>query len=570
MIPPVSTPQTRAAAIDGYIAFLETCQEGGYKAGYDAAIRAGATEEAADAEGRKEAAAAGVEGERWLGQNDLFYLLVFILNRGDVNRDWLFDRCREVQAEPDEVLHLWARFHFKSSIITFGLTVMEVLNDPEITIAIFSDTNKTAQKFLEQIKREFETNDRLKLLYPEVLYARPDKESPLWSIEKGIVVRRTGNPKEATIEAHGLVDGMPTGMHYRLRVYDDLVTVNTITSDEMMAKVTMRMEMSEALTVEGGGRRRFIGTTYHPLDSYAALKKKGGVKIITHPATHNGKDDGKPVFLSHRELAKHRIDMGPHVFASQMLMNPAAGVIVGFNEDWLRYWDPARYRNGMFNIYIIVDPSSGRKAKDKKNDFTTMWVIGLGQDKHYYIIDMIRARLTLSQRCETLFDLVATYEPLHVGYEEYGMQADIEYITLEQERRLFRFKIVPLGGQVPKPQRIAGLTTIFEQTKIIIPRSLTHADAQGHAYDPIATFLDEEYRPYPLVTHDDALDGLARILDPAMAMTWPLPANPDEAQPDEGVYPGAATRQRGLPLHALHQATRNVGRGDVGSRWMGG
>lgn len=41
------------------------------------------------------------EAEAHLGRVDLFYLLVCILGRKDANRDWLFDRCREVQAEPD-------------------------------------------------------------------------------------------------------------------------------------------------------------------------------------------------------------------------------------------------------------------------------------------------------------------------------------------------------------------------------------------------------------------------------------------------------------------------------------
>jgi len=52
--------------------------------------------------------AAHRELQRRLVLTDLFFLLVFVLDRQDINRDWLYARCREVEAAPDGYLDLWA------------------------------------------------------------------------------------------------------------------------------------------------------------------------------------------------------------------------------------------------------------------------------------------------------------------------------------------------------------------------------------------------------------------------------------------------------------------------------
>jgi hypothetical protein len=158
---------------------------------------------------------------RTLGQLDRYYLGVFLCNRHDMLHPWVYERCRDVESERDRRLDLWARFHYKSTIITFLGCVQEILCNPDITIGILSYSAKQAKPFLRQIMQELESNEKLQGLYPDILYEKPKQYAPKWAENEGLCVKRKSNPKEQTVEAHGLVDGQPTGRHFSLIVYDE-------------------------------------------------------------------------------------------------------------------------------------------------------------------------------------------------------------------------------------------------------------------------------------------------------------------------------------------------------------
>lgn len=460
---------------------------------------------------------------RGLALRDLFFLVYWICGRRvdidklpEYGQDWIFDRCREYQAAPDDHLDLWSREHYKSTLITFGGTIQDVLNNPEITAGIFSFNRPTAKGFLRQIKREFESNILLKELFPDILWADPRKEAPKWSEDDGIIVQRTGNPKESTIEAWGLVDGQPTSRHFTLMIYDDVITRESVTNPEMILKVTEAWELSRNLTTEGG-RTRYIGTRYHKMDTYRTMIERQAAIPRIYPGTDTGHADGKPVMWTEETLAKKRRDMGPYIFSCQILQDPMAEETQGFNEEWLRFW-PAEHYDGM-NIYILGDPASKKK---KSSDYTVFLVIGLGMDQNYKIIDMVRDRINLKQRGDILFQLHRTYRPLKVGYEEYGLQADIEYFEERMERDNYYFDIVALKGSVAKEDRIKGLVPDFEQGRIYLPQRCLRMNWERQLEDLTRVFINEEYNVFPYISHDDMLDALARIKDPDLGVVWPM------------------------------------------------
>lgn len=473
------------------------------------------------------------DAQRALCQRDLFYLLTVACKRRDVDRDWLYARCREVQANPDGQLDLWAREHYKSTIITFAKSIQDLLVDPDNTlIGILSHTRPIAKGFLDQIKRELETNTYLKALFPDVLYEKPQTESPKWSLDSGIVVKRKSNPKEASVEAWGLVDGQPTSKHFTILVYDDVVTRESVTTPEQIQKVTGAWELSLNLGARGG-RRRHIGTRYHVNDTYRTIIDRGSATPRIHRATDTGKMDGAPVFLSPKDLADKRRDMGPYTFGSQMLQDPVADKVMSFKPEWLRYYKQLGDSSG-WNKYIIVDPASKKKST---SDYTVMEVIGLAPDQNYYLLEGLRDRLNLTQRAAKLFELHRKWHPLRVGYESYGLQADIEHVQYEMEHRNYRFEIVELGGSLAKEDRIKKLIPVYEQGRFYSPERQSFVDYEGTPRDYVQLFTDNEYLAFPVCSHDDMLDCRARILDPVLGAEFPEIATP---QPEPRSYAGGS------------------------------
>jgi predicted phage terminase large subunit-like protein len=472
---------------------------------------------------------------RYLCRTDLFFLLWFGCGRRDMENQWLIDRCKEVQQNPNGYLDLWAREHYKSTIMTFGLNIQDILSSHghdadskwkgrEVTIGIFSCTRPIAKGFLRQIKVELENNSLLKSHFPDVLWDIPQKEAQKWSEDDGLVVKRKNNPKEATVEAWGIIEGQPTSKHFLILDYDDLITLDHVRSPDMITKVLDSWEKSVFLGSEGG-YRRYRGTRYHFNDAYGTMIKNGAAIPRIYPATHNGQADGDPVLHSRESLAEKRRSLGIYSFASQMLLDPKADTSMGFKREWVHYYKQSD--GSGLNIYINVDPANSKK---KTSDYTVMQVFGLGADQNYYLLDMVWDRLSLTERGDRLFHLHRKWRPLNTGYEHYGMQADIDYIKDRMSRENYHFAITELKGNVAKEDRIAKLIPLFEHGRIYLPHSLFKTDYEGKYQDLIEIFLSQEYDAFPVAIHDDMLDCMARIIDPDLGAIFPLSYEEEKPQ----------------------------------------
>jgi len=183
-----------------------------------------------------------------LCEEDLFFVLCFGLQRPDINHPWLIDRIRELEDGPkSDTMDLWAREHYKSTIITYGETIQDIIKNPEERIGLFSQTRPLAKDFLRQIKLTLEDDDiPIKNWFPHIFYHKPKTQAHKWSEDEGLYVKRKGKYREATIEANGLVEGMPTGRHYSIIKFDDIVTPASVTNKEQIQKTMTAYELAQS------------------------------------------------------------------------------------------------------------------------------------------------------------------------------------------------------------------------------------------------------------------------------------------------------------------------------------
>jgi hypothetical protein len=488
----------------------------------------------------------GDYGRRVLGLIDRYYLLTVLLRRDDATHPWLFARTREIEQDPDGFLDLWAREHYKSTLITFAGSISEMLNDPDITIGIFSHVKPIARKFMAQIKGELERNNTLHWLYSDVLYEDPKNESTRWSEEKGIVVRRKKNPKEATVEGHGLVDGQPTSAHFKLRIYDDVVTLESVSTPDQVEKTTKAWELSDNLGAkqENGdpGRSWHIGTRYHFKDSYADMLERKALKPRIYAATDNGTPTGRLVLLTKKAWDEKLRKQTMATVAAQLLQNPTAGGNRMFPDSGLRFID---IRPSTLSVYIMVDPASSKK---KGSDRTAMPVIGVDAQFNLWLLDGYCHKMSLAERWQNMKELRRKWtmmpgvQLVEVGYERYGMRSDLEYFEekmAETGGEVFDIRELawPSEGPNAKPDRIQRLEPFHRPNaarlylaasepnetpaqKKMRTRGEPHRifkptmrkDHEGRIYSLNKMYLDE-YQTYPYSAHDDLLDAASRIFD---------------------------------------------------------
>ena len=331
------------------------------------------------------------------------------------------------------------------------------------------------------------------------------------------------------------VGGSVTGRRADLLIIDDPVRSREDADSERVRDTAWEWYVNDAMTrLKPGGKQVMILTRWHELDlAGRALQRDGDKwKILKIPmeAGENdllGRQPGERLWkewFTDEMVATAKADPRGWQALYQQEPRPVGGG--EFKRDWINYYSSVNPKD--MTTMLLVDPASGKR---KNNDYTSMWVVGLGRDDNYYVLDVIRDRLNLTERADTVFRLHQKYRPIQVRYEKYSMQADIEYLEQEMGRRSYRFRVTPVGGIAKKEDRVRRLIPFFEMGRMWFPSQLSYTDHTGRTLDLVHEFIETEYLSFPVSVHDDMIDSLSRLAEPGMDLPWPRKRD-DPAPPE--------------------------------------
>jgi phage terminase large subunit-like protein len=432
----------------------------------------------------------------------------------------LHDELCYLAQQNDDVVLLIPRGHLKTTICNVYHTIWVLGHNPNLRILTTSETKPIAQKFLNGIKLQIESNERLHFVFPELKIARSKSKTTMYEKQNQdeLLVERTKIYNESSITVMGAGQTM-TGMHFDLQKYDDIMTATNSKTPEQRTKVKHAYDMSLAL-LNPSGRIMIIGTRYDDDDLYGYIEEQNEYPMYVRECVENDEYIWKiPEVIELIEANKRR--MNPYIFSCQYHNSPIVTGEEEFKPDWIQRWDMIDVREYMqdnkndaeivfnswiktLNIYLGCDPNRAQR-KSVRNDFCSMMVVGVDMHKRKFILDKYKDKPTSSLEITQKFcDMFQKWNPIRAGIEAVGGDAHLLSPIREElkKRRLpaNRFIEFKTTTSIPGDDRVRGMQSDFELGEVYI--------RQGAAYED----LIQELLHFPHAKHDDEINTLAYIL----------------------------------------------------------
>lgn len=475
-------------------------------------------------------------------ESDLWFLATEILEWGDkgfLEADFHKPLCRWIEASDVPCgsivkpvnktrMLLWPRFHGKTTLFTVADNIRLQLRHPGLCIAIGHDGKDDAIQIMSQIRKEFEEKKLLKEIAQDVCFQTPERESPQWNADAFMLKRKAYYRVPSFMAVSP--DAMPTGFHFDVWTWDDLVTEKN--SKTEFQRVRCRNAIGYVkpyMPPHRMGYRKIAGTRWHLADAYGSMEKlirdgkiKGDMMVggMLNPETgepwmrtrycveKTGPEDERET------LAQLREEMGSFTFAACMQNDPLPEGTAAFHvDDVIRFdllgTEKAEWRSPIegrtWQFFTAVDLNTQATTA---GDYAVVMTVAKSDQGHLVVVDVSRGHPTRWQLVEWVERHNRTWRPRTVFVETVAYQktfvADLadarhrsgEWMPVEQ---VTRGGAKNLGS---KNDRIMSLQGPIEARKLWVPK--------GERFD----FLIEEiaaFAPEFDSAHDDGLDCLADI-----------------------------------------------------------
>lgn len=371
--------------------------------------------------------------------DDLFFIIYFVMHYDKANEPFIVQACQDVEnGPPTNTLDLWAREHYKSTVMC-AETVQYHLKHPNDCTAFFAYVRPLAKTFLRGVKQVFENSEMLKKCFPDVVWQKPDIEAPKWSEDDGIVLKRDSiSRRESTVEAWGLIEGMPVGRHFERRVYDDIETDDLVENIEQMRKTIHKFEMSKFLGTQDGVHR-VVGTHYHHAGPMAYLRDKKGTDgnplyfVRKKPGTVDGTATGAPVLVTPKRLEELKSDM--RTFNTQILLDPTPVGSIKLHFEYFKPINPENLPTNLIKFLLVDQAGDDDTASKSSGDSWAFGVVGVEPEmdnvgaSNVYLLDLESGPMGNSEAIDGIVRMYLRNGFIQViGIEKVGLSTTHEHV----------------------------------------------------------------------------------------------------------------------------------------------
>ena len=239
---------------------------------------------------------------RDLCRRSLYDFLIVCLGRTYLQGSLHRRVCEFIQSDVNEALLLLARDHCKSTIVSQGLPLHILIQEPETNcyfpgewgceqrVLVLGSGDDVVADHIGSVRQELESNETLRFLFPEICWPDPRKPGVM---EDGSIIKAEWNDNNLTVPRKGTwpnpsigaksVGGSLAGWRPTFLVFDDVIGEREANSPSHMRKAIRGYTTADAL-LGRAAKTRTIGTPWTLDDLYASMREDPAVAKLEIPA----------------------------------------------------------------------------------------------------------------------------------------------------------------------------------------------------------------------------------------------------------------------------------------------